>query len=142
MKNSKGFTLIEVMIVVAIVGILAAIAVPQYNEYLMRSRIPQATSALSDMAVRMEQYFQDNRTYIGACAAGTVAPMPANTTYFDFACPAATLLAGSYVVTATGKGPMTGFVYRIRQNDRDTTSLPAGWSGANTGCWVTSKSGC
>lgn len=142
MKKSQGFTLIELMVVVAIIGIIAAIAIPNYSDYVTRSRIPAATSALSDMSVRMEQYFQDNRTYIGACVANTVAPIPANTTTFTFTCPAATLLATSYVVVATGAGSMAGFTYVVGQNSRDTTSVPSGWSGANGGCWVTSKGGC
>jgi len=141
MKVNSGFTLIELMIVVAVIGILMAIAIPNYNDYVMRSRITEATSALSDMRVRMEQYFQDNRTYVGAYAAGTVAPPPVNTNSFDFSTPAAPD-ATTYVVEATGKGKMTGFRYRVTQNGRDTTAVPAGWSGANGGCWVTSKSGC
>ena len=63
MRSNSGFTLIEVMITVAIVAILAAIAVPSYNEYVQRARITEATSALADMRNKMEQYFQDNRTW-------------------------------------------------------------------------------
>ena len=63
MRSNSGFTLIEVMITVAIVAILGAIAVPSYNEYVQRARITEATSALSDMRNKMEQYFQDNRTW-------------------------------------------------------------------------------
>lgn len=140
MKVNSGFTLIELMIVVAVIGILMAIAIPNYNDYVTRSRITGATSALADMRVRMEQYFQDNRTYVGAYAAGTVAPPPPNTATFTFSNPA--LTATTYTIDATGAGSMTGFTYRITQNGRDTTAVPAGWSGANGGCWVTSKSGC
>jgi type IV pilus assembly protein PilE len=140
MKKSQGFTLIELMIVIAVIGILMAIAIPNYNEHVIRGRITGATSALADMSVRMEQYFQDNRTYVGACAAGTVAPMPANTATFTFTCPAPS--ATAFSIVATGAGSMTGFTYVVLQSGRNTTALPAGWSGVNTGCWVTSKSGC
>ena len=57
-----GFTLIEVMIVVAIVAILSAIAIPSYRNYVIRGKIPEATSNLSGQAVKMEQYFEDNKT--------------------------------------------------------------------------------
>ena len=73
MTRARGFTLIELMIVVGIMAILASIAIPSYSEYVRRSRITEAVSALSGMRVKMEQYFQDNRTYAGACAA---APSP------------------------------------------------------------------
>ncbi|PKO92922.1 MAG: hypothetical protein CVU16_06060 [Betaproteobacteria bacterium HGW-Betaproteobacteria-10] len=139
MSGNKGFTLIEVMIVVVIIGILAAIALPNYSEYVTRSRVPEATSGLSDMRVRMEQYFQDNRTYVGACVAGTVAPLP-TATNFTFACSG--LAATTYTVTATGGGPMAGFSYTVNQsNGRSSTmSSPSTWTG-NAGCWVTKKDG-
>lgn len=144
MKRGSGFTLIELMIVVAVIGILMAIAIPNYSEYVTRSRITEATSTLSDMRVKLEQYFQDNRTYIGACAAGTVAPLPAvlPNASFAFTCP--TLTATTFVVTATGQGKMAGFVYTVDQSNVKASTIAAGsaWpAAANAACWMTSKGG-
>lgn len=142
-RASQGFTLIELMIVVAIIGILAAIAIPQYNDYIIRSRINEAVAGLSDLRLKMEQYFQDNRTYVGACAAGSVAepPSSANTKYFNFTC--SNLAATTYTLTATGKNTMAGFTYTVNQaNTRGTTITGiSGWDATSTSCWITNKGG-
>ncbi|GAB2180555.1 hypothetical protein DLREEDagrD3_07780 [Denitratisoma sp. agr-D3] len=143
-RSVAGFSLIELMAVVAIIGILAVIAIPQYTSYVTRSRITEAVSTLSDMRVRMEQYFQDNRTYVGACQAGTLAPLPAATAFFQYACPAASLTATTYTITATGIGAMNGFAYSIDQNNvRATTTVPTvnGWQGAPKNCWILKPDG-
>jgi len=140
MKRGLGFTLVELLVVVAVIGILAAIAVPQYSDYVTRSKIAEATATLSEHRVRMEQFFQDNRSYAGACAANTVAPTPTGR-YFTYVC--SNLSATTYTVTATGVAAegMNGFVYTINQaNARATTGVPAGWA-TNTNCWVTKKGG-
>jgi type IV pilus assembly protein PilE len=139
-KGNKGFTLVELMITVAIVAIVASFAIPAYGDYVKRSKISEAISGLSDMRVKMEQYYQDARSYVGACAAGTVAPIPASTQNFDFACP--TLTATTYTVTATGKSGMVDFKYSVDQNNvRTTLQMPSGWTGAGNSCWVLKKDG-
>lgn len=62
----RGFTLIELMVVVAIVGILVAIAYPSYRDYVMRSRRTDAKSALTLAAQRMERFYTERMTYNGA----------------------------------------------------------------------------
>lgn len=66
MHNSKGFTLIEIMIVVVVVGILASIAYPSYQEYVNRSNRAEGQAFLSDIAARQERYFSQNNAYVTA----------------------------------------------------------------------------
>jgi type IV pilus assembly protein PilE len=140
MRRHQGFTLIEVMIVVAIVAILAAVAIPSYTEYIQRSRIIESTSTLASMRVKMEQYFQDNRSYLNACTAGTVAPTPAPTQFFTYACSG--LTNGAYLVTATGVGAMAGFGFTIDQaNNQITTSVPPNWTMPAAQCWAKKRDG-
>ena len=144
MRRSQGFTLIEIMMVIAIIGILVAVAVPQYQNYVRQSRITIATSVLSAMRVSMEQYFQDNRSYIGACQAGTVAPTPgpapnATNPSFTFAC--SNLALTTYTVTATGAGPMAGFIYTINEQNVRATLGTGPWAVTNAACWIQQKGG-
>ena len=145
MRNMSGFTLIELMIAVVVVAILTAIALPSYQEYVTRGKITEATSNLADMRVKLEQFFQDNRTYIGACVAGTTAPLPTGTKYFTFTCPAATLTATTFTVTATGVAAqgMSGFLYTVDQANTQATTISApastdGWV-TSANCWVIRK---
>lgn len=143
-----GFTIVEVMIVVAIIAILSAIAVPSYTDYVRRGKITEATATLANMRVQMEQYFQDNRTYqaVGGqpapCAAGSAVPVPANLRHFTVAC---ALAATTFTITATGRGDqgMGGFAYTVNQLNQQTTVITAssdstGYA-SNPNCWVVRK---
>ena len=125
MRAARGFTLIELMVTVVVVAILAAIALPAYTQY-----VTDAVNGLSEMRLKMEQYFQDQRRYTGACVADTVAPLPVATERFTFECTPAPD-ATTYTVLAKGKTGtrMDGFVYSITQaNVRSTTApVSSGW---------------
>jgi type IV pilus assembly protein PilE len=129
MKAQNGFTLIELMIVVVVIGILSAVAYPSYSDYVKRGKLTEGTSALSDGRVKMEQFFQDNRTYIGG-------PAPAATTNFTYATGNPSLT--TYTITATGIDSLAAFSYTIDQNNTKTSNTP--W-GNSTTCWVVKKGG-
>lgn len=143
-KTQHGFTLIELMITVAIVAVLAAIAVPSYRNYVMRGRLTEAHSQLAALGASLQQYYQDNRSYVGACgAAGSgLAALPDSTNMqFTFSCP--TLTATNFVANATGKvgGIVSGFTFSLAETGvRQTTAAPTGWV-TSTNCWVLSSSG-
>jgi len=137
MTLQRGFTLIELMVVVAIIAILASIAIPAYSDYVVRSKIPDATSALSTTRVRLEQYFQDNRTYAGFTCTDTTGR------YFDISCTAQSAIA--YTLQAAGKASMAGFTYTVTESNTKSSTViapaPAGWINATTACWITKKGG-
>lgn len=148
-ERAAGFTLIELMIVVAIIAILAAIALPIYSNYITRSKLTEAQNWLSQLRVSMEQYYQDNRSYAGSASGTTTScgvSMPTSPTvkYFTFTC----ALNGTtgYTITATGNaGTQTAnFTYTIdNSNNRGTTSVNSDWYAVpQTNCWVTNKGVC
>ncbi len=153
MHRNAGFSLLELMIVVAVIGILAAIALPSYNEYITRSKIQEATAALSDMRTKMEAFYMDNRRYSSTTGGGTCGipggntPTVSGAKYFTFACASSAANAAgdqAYTITATGVANqgMNGFVLTIDQaNTKATTGVGTGWIVPATNCWVQKKNG-
>ena len=148
-SRSHGFTLIEVMITVVIIGVLAAIAIPSYQDYVRRGYVVDGTNGLATMRANMERYFQDNRTYkkvsatiLPPCDAGFTA---SQRTFGNFVISCATVVPTdtTFTLTATGSGPANGVVYTItEQNIRATAGMPPGWSGWATSCatdWIVKK---
>lgn len=131
MSKQRGFTLIEILIVVAIVGILSSVAIPMYTAYMARGKLVEAQSALTSARVRLEQYYQDNRTYVGFTC-------PAATSYFSYGC---TLAADSYTITASnvagqGLGAANSYAYTINASNAKATTRFAG-AASTAVCWIT-----
>ena len=106
-----------------------------------RGKLTQAYSTLAGMGVNLQQYYQDNRTFVNSCGGSGLAALPAATTDFTFACPS--LTATSFSATAAGNAGSTaaGFTFTLDQTGKQATAaVPTGWT-ANSSCWVRSKSG-
>ncbi|MES9962451.1 MAG: type IV pilin protein [Candidatus Sedimenticola sp. 20ELBAFRAG] len=117
-SNSRGFTLIELMIVVAIIAILAGIGYPLYTEYVLKARRADAKAVLLEASQHMERFYTENLTYVGASLSDRngdgnpdddrldAAPKgedPANNNHFyDVAIVGPT--ATTYTLTATPRG--------------------------------------
>jgi type IV pilus assembly protein PilE len=132
----KGFTLIELMIVVAIIGILVTIVVPSYTDYVKRGKAAEATSTLADLKSRMEQCFQDKKDYSNpTCTA--ICATPTDSQYFTYSCAGPTIT--SYTLSAapvSGKG-VDNFAFSVNQDNAKTSTFDG-----NTGnCWLTKKTG-
>ncbi|MFZ5557666.1 MAG: type IV pilin protein [Pseudomonadota bacterium] len=146
MNAQRGFTIIEVMIVTAILGILAMIAIPAYNDYVSRGKIVEAHSLMSDLRVKLEQFYQDNRNYgTGSCgttAGGvTTVPMPA-AKYFTYSC----ALGGggqTFTLSALSKAPALGaaagdYTFTLNEANAKATTKFNGAS-SSLSCWIIKK---
>lgn len=111
MNRMKGFTLLELMIVVAIVGILTAVAYPSYQNYVQQARRADAQADLMQLAQWMERQFTVNGTYRNASGAAptlpfTKSPSDGNDSYYGLT--VATPDASSFTLTATASGAQVG----------------------------------
>lgn len=136
MKGS-GFTLIEVMITLAIIAMLTAIALPSYNQYVVRSKVSTGIQTLATTKVTMDQFYQNSGSFNVGTTATCGSAAPAATTDFTYACTAA---AETYTVTMTGLGNLSVYAFTIdEKGQKKTTANPKGTSAT---CWVMPNGDC
>jgi type IV pilus assembly protein PilE len=154
--RQQGFTLIEVMIVVAIVAILASVALPAYTQYIRRGQMQEAFTNMAAYRIKLEQYYQDNRNYGPAAgtACGTAAANALTASelgpqqYFTFSCTASDVSSvknQAYTITATGKTGtnVNGYAYTLTDSGAKATTSYAGSAVSGVSCWaVKSSSDC
>jgi type IV pilus assembly protein PilE len=156
MQHKKGFTLLELMITVAVIAILAGIALPSYNDYMLRGKLTEATGNLADLRVKMEQAYGDNRRYndpvagVGTCGIpGGNAPIVSDGRYFTYVCASSTpnpIGDQQYVLTANGIAAqgLGGISFTVDFRNVKATVVAAGSDIENKGyagaaCWVRKK---
>ena len=138
MNSTRGYTIIELMIVIVILGVLFAISIPTYRDYVLRSHRTDAHSALLNIASRQERFVAQNNTYATTAQLSPTSGLGLGTTaspdgYYDMSVAACAggSIATCYVLTATATGEQT--------NDTECLTITynsAGVKGGTTAnCW-------
>ena len=129
-RVQRGFTLIELMIVVAIIAILAAVAYPSYRDYVLRGRVAEGTAGLQTLKADMERHYQNNRDYRDI-SSGAASPCTNSRTVgtFTLSCNGTPTLT-TFSVQAEGDG----FTFTV--NERNVRATTAGPWGTCASAWT------
>lgn len=135
MNRTQGFTLIELMITVAIIAILASVALPSYTAYVQRGKVAAATQLLQEHKIKMEQYYASNRKYDGAPTCQASPAIKTEDKSFTITCNPA-LSSGAQTFRLVAVDASSTFTYTINERNDKTSSTP--W-GTGTTCWILKK---
>lgn len=125
-RKQGGFTLIELMITVAVIGILAAVSYPMYQNAMVKNRRSAAQAFLADVAQRQQQFLMDNRSYAGTVSDLRVSEPADVSRYYDLSITAAASTPPSFTATATPKSAGSQVGDGALSITHNGTKLPAG----------------
>jgi type IV pilus assembly protein PilE len=131
LNGARGFTLMEVIVVVVMLGILAAIAIPNYSEYVRRGHRSAAQAYILDLASRQVQFYLDRRVFADNVAALNVAAPAELASRYTVAIVVNAGPPATFTITATPTGSQTG----DRCGNLTITQTGARGASATTGCW-------
>lgn len=135
-KHSTGFTLIEVMITVAIVGILAAVAIPQYAEYTQKAKRADAMATLSDVYIKQQQFLLTQRAYSSSTSNLGVVISPRLSDFYNLTITIdATVTPPTFIAEATPTGGQTADKCGVLGITQDGTKSATKAGAAVAGCW-------
>eukprot|EP00456_Euglypha_rotunda_P052701 TRINITY_DN4249_c0_g1_i3.p2 TRINITY_DN4249_c0_g1~~TRINITY_DN4249_c0_g1_i3.p2 ORF type:complete len:149 (-),score=44.32 TRINITY_DN4249_c0_g1_i3:10-456(-) len=129
-RRPRGFTLIELMIIVAIVAILAAIAFPSYSAYVRKARRVDAKNAVLDLASREEKFFSINNRYTAQASDLGYAALPSSvnsggSSYYDLSVSVASGATGFVALAAFGRCLRDEIGRAVQQECRDRSRMPS-----------------
>jgi type IV pilus assembly protein PilE len=133
-KTLTGFTLIELMITVAVVGILSAVALPSYQQYVRRANRQEAMLALSDIALRQERFRLDNGAYAGSLDDLGFVPRPGAKYNYSLAGVTANAYTANAIAIGSQLSDAACQAFSVRQDGQRTASDDGGGD-ATVSCW-------
>ena len=132
--SPRGFTLIEMMVVLVVIGLLAAVAYPSYSAQIAKGRRADAKQSLIELAQKLERFYTERSTYAGATLGGAgIYPSSSVGGYYTLAI--ATQTAAGFTLTATPTGKQTGDACGSFGYNQAGDKVVAGGSLTTASCW-------
>lgn len=142
--KSQGFTLIEIVIALAIIALLTAVAYPSYNQYTERSKLGGAVTTLANLRLEMQQVYLDSRSYLKEGTTDECAVADQSDDNFTFTCSSDDAKSFSFTATnkaAVGLGSAESYTFSIDQAGRQKTLAYAGET-QDLDCWQVHSRAC